>query len=257
MLKKLIPIIPIALSIFVVILVLSCAVFVKPKSVVPIQPVVSTTMTTNTTTTITPTTTTTIEESDITKDWQVYRNEKYNYEVKFPEDWRIATEYMKTIAELTKDPKHTPTENDFVVITKLSLTKEKEFIKSAKREHGIALSPYFDFGLGKTITILPVYGNKEDLYKEVKDSIIIKSSNIRDEVLSGMTVIRFRRYEFTDNGEFDYEVALFPFKNVKNLAVPYDNSKKYNYIEIKIERNKGDFEEDIFNKILFTFKFIG
>ena len=40
MLKKLIPIIPIVLSIFVVILVLSCAVFVKPEPVVPVQPVV-------------------------------------------------------------------------------------------------------------------------------------------------------------------------------------------------------------------------
>ena len=258
MCKKSIPII-IGLSVVVAMLVLGYATFVKLELGEPIQEPEVNNNTADTTLTpdniSTPIPAPDDDNSEIdTSNWLTYRNEKYGYEIKYPDDWRIATEYMRTIEDISSDPKNTSTENDFIVITKLSLTEEKEFLEFAEKERGIALSPYFNFGLGKTITMLPVYGNKEDLYKEINDSITIKSSNIRDIVLSGITITRYRRYEATDNGVFDYESALIPYNNINNLA-SYYNDKKYNYIEIRIERNSGNFEENIFNQMLSTIKF--
>jgi len=74
MLKKLIPIIPIVLSIFVVILVLSCAVFVKPEPVVPVQMSLVNNDVTPTTTPITIPTTPPVVDDAIPKidssDWE-------------------------------------------------------------------------------------------------------------------------------------------------------------------------------------------
>lgn len=243
----------------IIALVLGYVAFVKPKLGEPVQAPEVNNNATDTTTTPDDTSiqipAPDDDNSEIdTSDWLTYKNEKYGYKIKYPKDWRIATEYIRTIADISSDPKNTSTENDFIVLTKLSLTEEKEFLEFAEKERGIAFSPYFNFGLGKTITILPVYGNKEDLYKEINDSIIIKSSNIRDMVLSGITITRYRRYEATDNGIFDYESALIPYDNINNLT-SYYNDKKYNYIEIRIERNDGDFEENVFDQMLSTIRF--
>ena len=110
MLKKIIPIIPIGLSIIVVILVLSCAVFVKPEPVVPVQPVAENIVNNDVVSpaTIPTTTSTTLpfaKDDDIseldTSDWKVYRNEEYGYEIKYPESWEQNREKGKNIFSKT------------------------------------------------------------------------------------------------------------------------------------------------------------
>ncbi|MBU3917424.1 hypothetical protein KKA14_17970, partial [bacterium] len=56
------------------------------------------------------------------------------------------------------------------------------------------------------------------------------------------------------NGVFDYESALIPYNNTNDLT-SYYNDKKYNYIKVQIERNNGNFEENVFNQMLSTIKF--
>lgn len=60
----------------IVVSVFCYAVFVEQESDIPVQPVVNDDAVDNK-----------INEDDITKDWQVYRNEEFGYEIKYPSDW--------------------------------------------------------------------------------------------------------------------------------------------------------------------------
>ena len=105
MLKKLIPIIPIGLSMFVVMLVLSCAVFVKPESVVPINPPVVNNDIMPTPPVIPPVVDDDISDID-TSNWKIYKNEEFGFEIKYPKDWYVVEELDRERVVISSDIKN-------------------------------------------------------------------------------------------------------------------------------------------------------
>lgn len=179
-----------------------------------------------------------------TSGWKTYENDTYGYSVKYPREWRIAEDYMEAFAEI-RHPNNKSLIDDYVMITKLSQTEETDFINYAKGYVGIAARPWYDFGLGKSIVITPSTSTLEDYKKEIPqgtDVITIIPSNIREETLpSGKRITRLTRYEKSDNGEFTYDIALFPVTN-----------KNYNFIDVRIETNNGDYEKETLDNLLKT-----
>ncbi len=99
MLKKLIPIIPIGLSIFVVILVLSYAVFVKPEPVVPVQMSLV-----NNDVTPTTTITTTTMPDDIPTismgNFKTFQSDRLKISFKYPMEWGDSFEIEGDFSDL-------------------------------------------------------------------------------------------------------------------------------------------------------------
>lgn len=179
-----------------------------------------------------------------TSEWKTYENNTYDYSIKYPNNWRVAEDYMKAFAEI-RHPQNKDLVADYVVITKLTGSEEQDFIAYAKSYVGIAARPWYDFGLGRSIIIIPSNSTLDDYKKEIPagtDTMTQVPSNIREVTLtSGKKITRLQSYQKNDNGEFTYEIALFPVA-----------SKSYRYLDVRIETNQGNYELNVFENLLNT-----
>jgi hypothetical protein len=179
-----------------------------------------------------------------TADWQQYENENYGYVLKFPQSWRIAEDYMTAFATV-RHPQNNDQIEDYVVLTNLTEDEESDFITYAQNFVGIASRPWYDFAAGRSIVIIPSTASKEDYEKVTplgSDTTTQIPSDIREVTLvSGLSISRLRSYQKNDNGEFTFEIALFPV-----------TGRDYKYLEVRIEVNQGNYESAVFDSLLNT-----
>lgn len=183
---------------------------------------------------------------DETANWKTYRNEKYKYEIKYPRDWRIAYSIMEWAIKGEKKEIE-----DWVMITSLSEKEEKEYLEALKSYDGMGWAfHYIENADGRAIIVSPVAIPYEKL-KNPEPDVGWKNFDFREEETeTGLKVIRLRA-EITWEMYRDYEWAFIPYPGDKTLR-----EEKITYIRLEVERNEGNYEKDVFEKMLSTLRFI-
>ena len=150
MLTRSIIVILIGTGAIVVASVLSCAVFVKPESVVPVQPMVENIVNNDVVSPATiPTTTSTslpfVEDDDIpeldTSDWKVYRNEEYGFEIRYPKNWELVNLgdfYVGNTGVVLKSPNYKPIKDGNVI------HKGEIYIHGIENKNDLSIEDLFD-----------------------------------------------------------------------------------------------------------------
>jgi hypothetical protein len=216
---------------------------------------------------------------DKTADWKTYRNKKYEYEVKYPNDWKIAQSISAWWTQTERDmtlPDTPPLEDtsrwsgstmdDWVVITSLS---EKEYLDSLKnyRKTGSGfIFPCVSNTAGKTIIIKPSTNKIEEL-KENKIPGWQFTNFEEIELKTGVKAIRMKGYlygkphgaeiicEFEKGSiSTEYEIVYIPYPEEKGIKT-IRNSETVTYLVLLIERNQENYEKEIFDLMVSNFKF--
>lgn len=135
------------------------------------------------------------------------------------------------------------------MITNLIQEEEKEYLEELENYAGIGTAlDHIETADGRSIIIEPITIPLKVL-RTVK-TLGYKTSSLRkSKIDSGLTVTLFRE-KVTWEMNRDSKVAAVPCLGNKTLR---DN--KITFIKISIERNEGNFEEDVFSKIISSFRF--
>jgi len=185
---------------------------------------------------------------DETADWNIYRNEKYGYEVKYPENWRLANSVIDWwYGEKLRYPrrKHPPVLEDWVMITNLSDEEEANYLEALNSYWGIGSAlNHVENADGRSITITPSTRSIKELKEQEVPGWNV--SDFRETKIKTGLIITLFRERITWEMDRDYEVAY----------IPYPMDEKITYIRLDIERNNGNYEREAFYQILSTFRFL-
>ncbi len=224
-------------------------------------------------------------EEDEFANWKVYENERYNYEIRYPENYRIANFIMEEKGESTVSLKNyeleeydvdeskrgkDPSAEDWVVITDMTAEEEKDYLKGDYDKYIGGYGPLTapgNFPAG-TILIAPDSGltYTDEIEENINNGVGVlddesgfKWSDFRKkETKSGIEV---REWKFVGRHELVNASIALPEKIIFSHPA-YDGSSEH------IERMKyfdqirfwtpftDDYDGKIFSKIVSTFKFL-
>ncbi len=215
--------------------------------------------------------------------WNVYKNERYNYEIRYPENYRIADSIMEEILKnaislkeyemeeynINKTEKgKDPSLEDSIVITNMTIKEEQDYLNGNHSSCG-AMGPIGSPGTfpGGTILIAPDHSLSSTIEMEENinkgDGVWIEDgwewSNFRiEETNSG---IKIKRWEFVGHTALGNASIALP----QRIISPYP---AYSGSSELIEKMKyfdqirfwtpicGGYDEELFSKIVSTFKFL-
>lgn len=159
---------------------------------------------------------------------QTYRNDKYEYEISYPEGWRLADQYMQKFAELTSNPRFTAVPEDYVVFTSLSEIEEDAFIGEASQRPGgfTGLEPWLEFVLRTSVAIFPIGTDQATYLMDIVDGNVIRTvTDVREVVLdSGQVASRLTRRDQDDRGDFTFDTVYVPF-SFDLCPAPFDTCR--------------------------------
>ena len=202
-------------------------------------------------------------EKDETADWQTYRNEKYNYEFRYPENYRIANSIMEKKAledEAIKEKyREEYSVEDLVVVTSLLIEEEQEYLEiCGDFLGGCYASSNFPSG---TISLVPFFTADWDIEAQIREQKLYETngselSNFRiEKTIFGLEV---RRWKTAWAGEYEAASITLP---EKVLYPPiYYGYIDYQYLDdIRISMKIGDdYEEDllVLDRVISSFRFL-
>lgn len=187
---------------------------------------------------------------DFTKDWKVYRNEEYGFEVKYPKNWRLAQSIIEWRIKDATNPNYTPKIDDWTMITNLSQEEEKNYLQVLENYDGIGSAlDHIKIADGRSIIIQPTTALLEDL--RTMETPGYEISNFRELKTNSGLILTYFREKITWDMDRDTEVIFVPYFVDKTLW----DDKKITFIRLSIEKNEYNLEKDLFDKIIFSFKF--
>ena len=208
---------------------------------------------------------------DKVADWRVYRNEKYNYEFKYPGNYRVAHSIMEKRAledETIRDEyREEYSTEDLVIITNLSTEEEEGYLETCADFYGGCYA-VTNFPPG-TISLMPFFTADRDIEAEVKEHEKLTDeekyhagldlSDFRiEKTISGLEVRRWR-LNWAMGGEI-YEMASIRLpEKVLYPPIYYGNTDYQSLDEIIIRMQIGDdYGKDLFvlDDIIYTFRFV-
>jgi hypothetical protein len=224
------------------------------------------------------------EKKDEFLGWNVYKNERYNYEIRYPENYRIANsimeERLKGAISLKEyemeeynidktEKRENPSLEDGIVITNMTIKEEQDYLKGSDYS---SCDPMGPIGAPSTFpggTILIAPDSSLSYTIEIEENINKgdgvwiedgwKWSNFRiEETNSG---IKIRRWEFVSHTSLgNASIALpqkiiSPYPAYSGSSEHIEKMKYFDQIRFWTPICDG-YNEELFSKIVSTFKFL-
>jgi hypothetical protein len=202
---------------------------------------------------------------DESTNWQVYRNNKYGWEIEYPLDWRLANSIMEWEQDFSIDSEKTT--DDWVMITNLSKKEEEILLEKLKNLEGSMGHPLdcINDENGRAIIIRPTWLDPSDVRET--ESLGFLTGDVKEEITEqGLKVVRSIRLQTWETYR-NVEEALFPYSRDEKLII---DDREVMSILLEINRNipisnsyplwdeekSYNYEKETFDQVVQSFRFI-
>lgn len=195
---------------------------------------------------------------------KTYQNEKYGYEISYPENYRMANSIMEKKGledeSIKEESREKYSIEDFVVITNLSVEEEQEYLETCQNFYGGCYTSV-NFPAG-TITIMPFFNADADIEARIKDQELSgttygsEDSNLRIEKTKFGCEVRRWRHDWIAA----YEMASIRLpEKIPYYSIYFGDEHRQYLDEIIIRMKIGDnYKKDllVLDEIISSFRFI-
>jgi len=222
-------------------------------------------------------------EKDEFKGWKTYRNERYNYEIKYPENYRVAglimQEKLKSAISLKESEiekfgideagkGESPSLEDWVVITDMSAIEEQNYLKGDYEGVSGGYGPITAPANFPTGTILVSLDSSLYRVDEIEENTK-KSGGVWDmggwklfdfQIMETKSGVKVRKWKITGRGGLVNASIALPEKILSPYPA-YDGSSKHienmkYFDQIRFWTPSWNYDEELFDEIISTFRFL-